>query len=40
MTNEQERWEMLPDIDNETVKIWLDQLLEDKNEATADFIAQ
>ena len=29
MTNEQERWEMLPDIDNETVKIWLDQLLED-----------
>lgn len=31
MTNEQKRWDALPDIDNETVKIWLDSLLEDKN---------
>jgi hypothetical protein len=31
MTNAQERWEMLPDIDNETIKTWLDQLLEDKH---------
>lgn len=31
MTNEQKRWEMLPDIGNETVKIWLDALLENKN---------
>ena len=31
MTIEQKRWEALPDIDNETVKIWLDSLLEDKN---------
>jgi hypothetical protein len=31
MTNEQKRWESLPDIDNETIKIWLDQLLESKN---------
>ena len=31
MTNEQKRWEALPDIDNETILIWLDQLLEDKN---------
>lgn len=33
MTNEmqEKRWASLPDIDNETVKIWLDNLLEDKN---------
>ena len=31
MTNEQKRWNLLPDIDNETVKIWLDALLESKN---------
>lgn len=31
MTKEQERWESLPDIDNETIKIWLDALLENKN---------
>lgn len=31
MTKEQKRWDALPDIDNETVKIWLDSLLEDKN---------
>ena len=33
MTNEmrEKRWESLPDIDNETVKIWLDDLLENKN---------
>lgn len=26
MTNEQKRWNALPDIDNETVKIWLEEL--------------
>ena len=33
MTKEmqEKRWESLPDIDNETIKIWLDSLLEDKN---------
>lgn len=31
MTNEQKRWDALPDIDNETVKTWLDSLLEDKS---------
>ena len=31
MTNEQRRWDALPDINNETVKIWLDKLLEDTN---------
>lgn len=31
MTKEQKRWDALPDIDNETVKIWLDSLLEDKS---------
>ena len=31
MTNEQKRWDALPDIDNEIVKNWLDSLLEDKN---------
>ena len=31
MTTEQKRWNALPNIDNETVKIWLDKLLEDKN---------
>lgn len=45
MTKEmqEKRWESLPDIDNETVKIWLDALLEDKGkmfieELTADEI--
>ena len=28
---EQKRWESLPNINNETILIWLDQLLEDKN---------
>lgn len=36
MTNEQKRWEMLPDIDNETVKIWLDMLLEKTNKMLVD----
>ena len=31
MTNEQKRWNALPNIDNETVKIWLDALLESTN---------
>lgn len=31
MTNEQKRWEALPNIDNETIKIWLDALLEATN---------
>ena len=31
MTNEQKRWKALPNFDNETIKIWLDNLLEDKN---------
>ena len=30
MTNEQKRWKSLPKVDNETIKIWLDTLLEDK----------
>jgi len=37
------RWESLPDIDNDTIKTWLDNLLEDNNkmaieELTADEI--
>jgi hypothetical protein len=31
MTNEQKRWNSLPKFDNETIKIWLDALLESKN---------
>lgn len=31
MTNEQKRWNSLPNIGNETVKIWLDTLLESTN---------
>lgn len=31
MTDEQKRWGALPNIDNETVLTWLDQLLESKN---------
>ena len=31
MTNEQKRWKALPNFDNETINIWLDNLLEDKN---------
>lgn len=31
MTNEQKRWNSLSHIDNETVKIWLDAWLDDKN---------
>jgi hypothetical protein len=43
MTNEEKRWNALPNFDNETVKIWLDALLESKNkmyieELTADEI--
>ena len=43
MTNEEKRWNELPDIDNETVKIWLAALLEATNkmlleELTADEI--
>ena len=30
MTNEQKRWNSLPNFDNETIKIWLDTLLENK----------
>ena len=36
MTSEQKRWEMLPDINNETIKIWLDALLEDKNKMSIE----
>lgn len=43
ITNEEKRWNELPDIDNETVKIWLAALLEATNkmlleELTADEI--
>ena len=31
MSDEKKRWESLPKIENETVLIWLDQLLESKN---------
>jgi hypothetical protein len=31
MTNEQKRWNSLPKFDNETIKIWLDALLESTN---------
>lgn len=31
MTNEEKRWNALPNFDNETVKIWLDDLLESTN---------
>lgn len=31
MTKEQKRWESLPDIDNDTIKTWLDNLLESTN---------
>ena len=30
MKKDEKRWNNLPDIDNETVKIWLDMLLENK----------
>lgn len=30
MTNEQKRWDSLPNFYNETIKIWLDMLLESK----------
>lgn len=30
MTNEQKRWDSLPNFDNETIKIWLDMLLKSK----------
>lgn len=36
MTNEQKRWNSLPDIDNETVKIWLDALLETTNKMSVE----
>lgn len=31
MKNEQKRWNALPKFDNETIKIWLDALLESTN---------
>ena len=31
MTREENRWLSLPNIENETVKIWLDNLLEENN---------
>jgi hypothetical protein len=45
MTNKQKRWDTLPNFDNETVKIWLDALLETTNkmlleELTADEIKE
>lgn len=30
MSNEQKRWDSLPNFDNETIKIWLDMLLESR----------
>lgn len=38
MTNEmrEKRWFSLPDFDNETVKIWFDDLLENKNKMFLD----
>lgn len=36
MTNEQKRWNTLPDIDNETVKVWLDALLETTNKMSVE----
>lgn len=36
MTNEEKRWNDLPDFDNETIKIWLDSLLEDKNKMSIE----
>ena len=36
MTNEQKRWNSLPDLDNETVKIWLDALLETTNKMSVE----
>lgn len=32
----QKRWESLPNIDNETVKIWLDALLDDKDKMSVE----
>ena len=31
MTNEQKRWNALPDFNNETIKIWFDALLKSAN---------
>ena len=36
MTNEQKRWNSLPDIDNETAKIWLDSLLDSTNKMSVE----
>lgn len=36
MTKTEQRWNTLPDIDNETVKIWLDSLLESTNKMSVE----
>ena len=36
MTREENRWLSLPNIENETVKIWLDNLLEEKNKMSVE----
>lgn len=36
MTKEEKRWESLSDVDNETIKIWLDKFLEDKNKMSVE----
>lgn len=36
MTNEEKRWNNLPDFDNETIKIWFDSLLKDKNKMSIE----
>ena len=36
MTKAEQRWNTLPDIDNETVKIWLDSLLESTNKMSVE----
>ena len=40
MTNEQKRWNSLPDLDNETVKIWLDSLLESTNKMSVEELTE
>lgn len=36
MTKAEQRWNTLPDIDNETVKIWLDSLLDSTNKMSVE----
>ena len=36
MDQSQKRWESLPNIDNETAKIWLDDLLDDKDKMSVE----